>query len=78
MTWDVSFEDRKLTGIYSGSPGEFEMKNLVFEGKNLSFTVTLISMTINIEAVIEGSTLTGVLKHQSGQVNILGKKRNNR
>jgi hypothetical protein len=78
MTWDVSFEDRKLTGIYSGSPGEFEMKNLVFEGKNLSFSVTLISMTINIEAVIEGSTLTGVLKHQSGQVNILGKKRNNR
>jgi hypothetical protein len=75
MTWDFSLEDRKLTGIYSGSPGEFEMTNLVFEGKSLSFSVTLVSMTISIEAVIERRTLTGVIKHKYGQSNILGKKR---
>jgi hypothetical protein len=75
MTWNFSLENRKLTGIYSGSPGEFEMKDIVFEGKNLSFTVSLVSMDINIEAIIEGGTLTGAIKHKYGQSNILGKKR---
>ena len=75
MTWNFSLEDRKLAGIYSGSPGEFEMENLIFEGENLSFTVTLVSMAINIEAVIEDGTLTGKIKHKYGQSNIHGKKR---
>ena len=90
--WDVQTEDGQYTfvfvfsmegetlkGLFKGTTGEYEMKDLSFEDKELKFTVTIEaggqSMTINYSATIEEDSLEGYLSMEYGEANITGKKR---
>lgn len=90
--WDVETEDGQyafvfvfsmegdtLKGLFKGTTGEYDMKNLSFENNELSFTVTIEAggqtMTIDYNATIEGDALEGYLSMDYGEANITGKKR---
>ena len=75
FTFEFKLEDGKLVGIYTGSSGETEMENLTYENKRLLFSVSLTSMTIDFEAMIEGDALEGSLSMEYGEANISGTKR---
>jgi hypothetical protein len=90
--WDVQTEDGQYTfvfvfsmegetlkGLFKGTTGDYEMKNLSFEDKELQFSVTIDAggqtMTIDYSAEIEGDSLVGYLSMEYGEANITGKKR---
>lgn len=90
--WDVQTEDGQyafvfifsveedvLKGIFKGSTGEYEMKDLSFDGKDVQFTVNIDAggqtMTIDYSAAVDGDSLEGYLSMEYGEANITGKKR---
>jgi hypothetical protein len=74
-----SMEEKTLKGLFKGTSGEYEMKDLSFEGNELKFTVTIDAggqtMSIDYNAAIEGDALEGYLSMEYGEANITGKKR---
>jgi hypothetical protein len=87
-TWDVQTEDGSYTfvfefrmqgdtlvGTYTGSSGQADMENLVYENNALKFSVNVSSMVIDFSATISGEKLSGMLSLQYGEANITGAKR---
>ena len=74
-----TMEGENLKGLYKASSGDYEMEDLTFVDKELSFTVNIDAggqtMTFDYSATIEGDTLEGYLSMDYGEANITGKKR---
>jgi hypothetical protein len=74
-----SMEGETLKGLFKGSTGDYEMKDLSFEGNEMKFNVTIDAggqtMTIDYFATIDGDDLEGYLSMEYGEANITGKKR---
>lgn len=75
FTFEFSMEEGTLKGLFTGTSGEVEMENLVFEDNKLTFSVDAGGMVIDFSATIEGDKLEGGLSLQYGEANILGTKR---
>lgn len=75
FVFEFFIENGVLTGKYTGSAGTSKMDNLTFESHNLRFSVTVNTMTLNFEAIIDGEKLTGQVTLQYGQADITGQKR---
>ncbi|MFC2160038.1 hypothetical protein ACFLRW_01150 [Acidobacteriota bacterium] len=74
FVFEFSMDEDTLKGNYTGSSGEAEMENLLFEDSKLKFTVD-VGMVIDFSATIEGDNLEGMLSMEYGEANISGKKR---
>ena len=75
FVFEFFIENGILMGKYTGSSGTSKMDNLTFENNNLRFSVTVNTMTLNYEAIIDGEKLTGQVTLQYGQADITGQKR---
>lgn len=75
FVFEFFIENGILMGKYTGSAGTSKMDNLTFENHNLRFSVTVNTMTLNFEAIVDGERLTGQVTLQYGQADITGQKR---
>lgn len=75
FVFEFILEDGILKGKYTGSSGTTKMDNLTFENNILRFSVTVNTMTLDYNAIIDGDKLSGQVTLQYGQADISGQKR---
>ena len=75
FVFEFFIENGVLMGKYTGSSGTTKMDNLTFEDNNLRFSVTVSTMTLSFEAIVDGEKLNGQVTLQYGQADITGQKR---
>jgi len=68
-----------LKGLFKGSTGDYQMKDLSYENNQVQFTVTIDAggqtMSLDFFAAIDQDSLEGYLSMDYGEANVTGKKR---
>jgi hypothetical protein len=74
-----TMEGDTLKGLFKGSTGDYQMKDLSYENNQVQFAVTIDAggqtMSLDFFATIDQDRLEGYLSMDYGEANITGKKR---
>ncbi len=73
-TLTVKEESGKLSGVLTGSPGQFPLADLRMDGNTFTCKVTVEGQTYTVEAKISGTKLDGTWKGSTSQGFLKGSK----
>ena len=72
-------EEDTLAGTFEGPMGDVEMQNIEFKDKQIKFSLEIdmgdMVIAVDVDATVDGDSLTGMIAADMGEMGISGTKR---